>query len=368
MRKTFPFERLLAISALAPLIFGCQQADQVLPFELDEGQGATVMLGTNGGIISVPPSFALDFPVGSLPGATSVQVLPRITEPFPSDAGIVVPGTAFDITPVGTLLATPARVEIAIPELQQAGDAVRLSVALIRGDGSVATFIGSYDLTNGILVAEIDELGSVAAVISAGAIPVSTNLPPTLGGGSVSPPPPPPALGGPALAGESGTAFVAECAPDARQCFTSGLVRIWVDDVVEERLGEDLFLLNPTVSANIDFISFDQSGVPAEVVGSVTMDGDLRARIGRAINGKEVSATESTGPGQTPTPTAVSIVGNKMTLSETSDSTDVALEFGVTGIGTSEMITLRVEGQVLFPNDVGDDSIGWIYAHIRLRR
>jgi hypothetical protein len=60
MRKHCPIERLGLIVALSVLVAGCQQADQTLLFELAEGQGATLTIGTNGGIISVPPSFSLN--------------------------------------------------------------------------------------------------------------------------------------------------------------------------------------------------------------------------------------------------------------------------------------------------------------------
>lgn len=375
MRKPCPIERLLAVAGLLVLAAGCQQADQTLPFELAAGEGATLTIGTSGGTISVPPSFSLSFPAGALTASVSVDVTPRVSAPFPSDAGIPVPGSAFDVGPVGTILALPARVEIGVPaDLLEPGDDVRLSVALLRQDGSVATFGGTYDVTNGILTAEIDELGPVAAVISADAIPVLSGVPDSLSGGSFPPPPPaPPAPSGAALANHGGIEFSASCSLEARQCFTSGLIRVWADDTVRGRLGDDLFLLNPNVQANFDFVEFDQNGVPISVVGSVSIDGDLRARLNSTVSSYGIEDGATTGQTADPTVTTVQVTGNLLILGETMTSAgdiqfNEEVRFGITGIGTSEMLTLEFTADVEFDNDDGSVTVGQVTAHIRLRR
>jgi hypothetical protein len=152
--------RYWLVAAASVMLAACQQVDQALPFDLAAGTGATVTLGPNGGTVSVPPSFSINFPAGSLPMSTTVDVAPRISGPFPGDAGASVPGSTFDVGPVGTMLSTPARVELAVdPALLDAGDEVRISIAVVRQGGSVATFDADYDLTNGIVSADIDELG-----------------------------------------------------------------------------------------------------------------------------------------------------------------------------------------------------------------
>lgn len=372
MRTKYPHERLWTVAALSILLAGCQQADQVLPFELSDDAGATITIGQNGGTVTVPPAFSLEFPAGSLSGSTSVTVVPRISGPFPNDAGTAVPGTAFDVGPVGTTLINPAQVEIAVdPTLVEASDAVRLSVAVQREDGTVATFDGTYDVTNGVLVAEIDELGPIAAVVSLDAIALELGAPPSLSGGTV-PAPAPPASGGPQAAQFGGIDFLASCAPEARQCFSSGLIRLWADEVVQRRMGEDLWFLNPTVSASLEFLAFDQFGIPTQVFGSVSVDGNVRAKFNSTVSGYEMEDGASTGPGSSPQPTGLTITGNVMTMDQTTTSSgsvefNETFAFGITGIGTTEMMTIEVEAEIEFDNEDGTVEVGIIVAHIRLR-
>lgn len=373
MRTYSPRQRCWTAVALASLLSACQQFDQALPFALADGETATRTVGADGGIVSIPPSFSLDFPQGSLSGSVTVEVAPRSADPFPADRGAAVRGTAFDIAPVGTTLATPARVELAVdPALLEAGEDVRLALALIRQDGSVATFQGTYDVTDGILAADIDELGPVAAVVAADAIPVDLESPPSLGGGSIAPPSAP-APSGPALATPGGVEFTASCSPDGRPCFSSGLIRLWADDVVRERLGDRIFLVGPSVEASLDFIEFDANGVPTQVVGSVRIDGALRARLNTTVTKIAIDDGVSTGPSTDPTPTPLQISGNLMILSQTTgeDGTvelDEQVEFGVTGIGTSEMLVMEVEADIDFDNEDGSVTTGVLTAHVRLRR
>jgi hypothetical protein len=158
-------------SALLMLLSGCLQGDQTLPFDVGGDGSAQVDIGDSGGVVSLLPAIAILFPAGSFAGVVTVQPLDG---PFPDAAGVPVLGTAFDIEPAGTTLAVPARVELNVPiGGLQPGDEVRLAVGVARSDGSVVAFQGTYDITNGILTAEIDELGPVAAIVFADAIPVA---------------------------------------------------------------------------------------------------------------------------------------------------------------------------------------------------
>lgn len=372
MRNYCPTGSLLAVLALAVLTAGCQQVDQQLPFDLAEGEGATVSLGPNGGTVSVPPSFSIDFPAGSLSGLTSVEVTPRTSAPFPADAGSSVPGSAYDVGPVGTVLGAPAMVEIRVaPELLEAGDDLRLAVAVQRADQSVATFVGTYDFVNGVLRAEIDELGSVAAVVSLDAIPVALSAPPVLGGGTF-PQPSAPAPSGPAPSSHGGLEFEAACSPEARQCFASGLIRIWADEVVRERMGDELFLLSPTVEVNLDFLAFDPSGFPTQVIGGLSVEGDLRARFSSGVTGYDINDGVTTGPTTAPQPTTVQVTTGIIYFGETTN-TDLTVNvneevrYSITGIGTTEMMTIELEVGLRFANDVGPDTVGFITAQVRLR-
>ncbi len=367
MRNYSPIERLWVVPAVLAFLSACQQVDQSLPFELEDGAGATVTIGTNGGIVSVPPSFSMEFPAGGYSGP--VTVFPRIDAPFPGDAGLPVPGTAFDIGPVGTALPVPARVELAVPiELLEVGEEVRLVIALLRDDGSVATFSANYDVTNGILSAEIDELGPVAAVLMADAIAIGEGVAPALSGGSFSPPTPAPPVPGASLTSHGGVEFTASCSPDAQFCFSSGIVQIWVDDVVRARLGESLFLVGAEVDAHLDFLTFDQSGQPTSVIGEIRIGGELRARIGSIVTNEEVDDFQSTGAGTGAIVTSVTLVGTTMTLAETTNEINAEFEYTITGIGTSELLTIQLEIEIEFDNDDDSVEIGVVTAHLRLRR
>jgi hypothetical protein len=372
MRKHYPTERLRAVAVLSLLVAGCQQSDQTLPFELAEGESATSTIGPTGGTVSFPPSFSLAFPNGSLGTSTTVDVVRRISGPFPGDAGQPVPGTAYDVGPVGTMLGVPARVELAVdPSLLQVGEDIKLSVAVLRMDGSVATFGGTYDVTNGTLVAEIDELGPIAAVVQLDAIALGFGDPPPLGGGSF-PQPSAPSPVGPSLTSDGSVSFEAACSPEARQCFASGLISVWADDVVRTRLGDELFLLDPTVSASLEFVTFDQFGIPTEIIGSVSVGGDLRARFNSSVTSYEMEDGVTTGPGSNPVPTGLSVSGNIMVIETTTNSGgdldgDVELEFGIAGIGTTQMMTIRLEAEVDFDNEDQTTVTGKVIAYVRLR-
>ncbi len=371
MRTSCPSHRLPVAVTLALALAGCQQTDQELPFELAPDQGADVQIGIDGGTVGLPPSFALEVPANALTSPVVVTVQQLFGASFPSDAGVAVPGTAFDLQPVGTRLDESARVEIRVPvDALEEGQEARVSVAVVQADGSVKTYDGAFDLTSGVLSAEIDELGPIAAVITADAIAVAPGPPATLPGGSF---PPPPTTVGPAPAPGDGVLFEGSCSPDARQCFSSGLVRLWADEVVLRRLGDDLFLLNPTVTASLDFIDFDADGVPTQLVGSVSVDGNLKARFNSSVSSYRLSEVVRTGPGGLPSATTLDVTGNVLVVGETTsgDGTiefNQELEYGITGIGTSEMLIIELEAEIDFATSSGPDEVGRVTAHLRLRR
>ena len=355
---------------LAPLA-ACQQTDQKLPFELDGGGQTTI--GITGGLISIPPSFSLQFPAGALAGNTNVTAEVRLTA-FPNDAGALVPIASYDIGPAGTQLLQPARVQIAVPtELLEAGEQLSLSVALLTLGGDIVTQATTYDLTSGLLTADITELGSIAAVVAADAIPVGDLASiPSLGGGSIAPPSP---VGGPAGAPThpGGKDFEASCSTEEQQCFSSGIVQIWVDDVVRQRLGEDLALLNTTVSGRIEFYNF-VSNVPTQVEAFLEVQGYLRTRLNSAVVGRRIEdeVTLFTGPGSSMSPTTVTFTApgsnQQMILAQTSEDSPEVIGYSVSGVGTGEQLTLRLQGELSFSNQNGPPTIGIIVAHVRLRR
>ena len=367
MRNSRPLGALALVGVLA----SCQQTDQQLPFELDGGGQQTI--GISGGLISIPPSFSLEFPAGSLSGNTTVTADIRLTA-FPSTAGTVVPGFAYDLGPVGTQLATPARVQIAVPpDLLEAGQDLSLAVALLTQGGSIVTQVTSYDLVNGFLTAYIDELGPVAAVVATDAIPVGDlSAIPSLGGGSMGPPVPAPTPVGPAGTHVPGSvAFNASCSTFEQRCFSSGIVSVWVDDVVRDRLGADIVLFNTTVDATFEFYAFNQSNVPTQAYGWLELDGELRTRLNSVVAGRRVGDEVEvfTGNGTSPSGTAVAFSGNLMTLAQTSEDDPEVLEYSIAGIGTGEQLTVQFEGTINFSNPSPDPpTVGQIVVQVRLRR
>ena len=313
---------------------GCLlQQDQRLPLELDEGETAARTIGTAGGILSFPPDFSLNVPAGALSSSASLTVAPRIGAPFPSEAGVVLPGTAFDINPAGLTLASPARVEIRVPEvLLELGDAVRLGIALL----------------------EID------------AIEIEAGLPPTLGGGTFSGAPSP--VSGAASSTESNSRYGSSCSPDARRCFSSGLVRVWISQSLRDRIGDDLVIVAMTVFTDLDFSGSDAAGQPTSAVGEITVAGTLKARLGQTVTSYDFDEHRVTGSGGAATVTGLSIAGNQMVFGDITGEGSNTIEFGLTRIATGELLTLRIEEEIELDNDDGSTTTGTVILHVRLRR
>ena len=355
------------------VLASCQQTDQQLPFELDGG-GQTISIGPSGGVISIPPNFSLEIPPGALASSVSIEAVKRIAA-FPNDAGQLVPIDAYDITaPPGTTLALPARVQIAVPsELLDAGEELSLSVGLLTSGGDVVTQVTSYDLNNGFLTADIGELGPVAAVVASDVIPVlDFNDIPALTGGSFAPPAP--VSPGPALSHgpvpPGAVRFSASCSTLVQSCFASGIVSIWVDETVHERLGAEIILYNANVQGEFEFSGF-VGNVPTLAYGELTLDGELRARLNSVVAGRRAGEEVSmyTGGGASASSTAVTFSGNFMTLAQTSEDSPAVLEYAVTGVGTGEQLTLQFEGDIEFSNPSPQPpDVGHIAVQVRLRR
>ncbi len=362
-----------ALAAVVCLLASCQQTDQQLPFELDGG-GQTVSIGPSGGVISVPPNFSIEIPAGALGALVSVAATQRVTA-FPNVEGDLVPISAYDVGPAGTALLQPARVQIKVPpELLGAGDELSLALALLTSGGDVVTQVTSYDLNSGFLTADIMQLGPVAAVVAADAIPVGDidDLP-TLTGGSFAPPAPVSPAGpaqshGPVPAGA--VRFSANCSTFVQSCFASGIVQIYVDEVVYQRLGADIVLYNANVEGEFEFSGFI-GNVPTLAYGDLSLDGELRARLNSVVAGRraEEEISMHTGGGASPSATVVTFSGNVMTLAQTSEESPAALEYGVTGVGTGEQLTLQFEGDIEFSNPSPEPpDLGHVVVQVRLRR
>jgi hypothetical protein len=248
---------------------------------------------------------------------------------------------------------------------------------MILPDGTLDTYGTTYDITNGIITAEIDRLGPIAVIVTADAIALLAGNPALLTGGSF-PPPPTPSAAGAALVDPGTTLFESSCSPGGRLCFSSGIVRVWADTVVHNRLGDDLFLLSPSISASFTFTDYDLNGLPTGIVGDVQLTGDLRSRINSAVSNYDLQSGITTGPTSDPTITGLSVTGNLLTLDFTATvddsgevleiTSDEIVKFDIKGIGTTEQLTVEVEADIEFENAEGPPTTGRVIAHLRLRR
>ena len=354
MRRLRRSDLLAAAGTALVISGGCRQADQALPFEPLEGQSASSTLGADGGVLALPPALSLRLPAGAVSQDVFFAVTPRIGSTFPASAGPVVPGTAFDIGPAGLDLALPARVDLALPEAWlQPDDRVRLAVATLRSDGSVSTSPGWYDATNGILSADLAVIGPIAAVISAAAIPVMRD-PPLLGGG-VFPI-------GPTIS------YAARCGPDTSSCASMAGVSVWASAEIIERFGSDLTLLLVELDLRLDLLSFDSGGLPISASLAVDLRGALRASIGMAVGGAEVTEIFVSGLGTTAVPTSVVVAGNELRLAQTSRRLNDRLGFAVDPSGGGQSVTLRVEHVVQMRNAGGSFGTGFLTFLVDLNR
>ncbi|HSW31558.1 MAG TPA: hypothetical protein VLH75_18875 [Longimicrobiales bacterium] len=359
---------------------GCLQSDQALPFELEEGATASRTIGPLGGTISLSSGIAIVFPVGALKNGTQITLTPRLDAAFPGDAGSIIPGTVFDVAPAGIQLAVPARVSLRLPvKGLPAADAVRLGVAQASAGRANLVGSGSYDGTSGLLSASLLMLGPVAAVLSDDAIPVGTGLPPTLGGGTFGGASPvgawragawgagEPAGDGPLLA-DAGQRFDASCRPEARRCFSSGMVQVWASKALLDRLGGTLVILSPRLEADLVFSGMDANGLPTQALGSLSLKGTLRAQLGGGVSSYEVDESFRTGAGSdVPVATGVRFASNNLILSRTSDGDNRTMQYGLSPIGTGRLLTLRVEEEVEMENDDGSTTKGTVILFARLR-
>lgn len=370
-----------AVLCLALVLGACLQSDQRLPFEVEEGTAVSRTVGPAGAVLSLAAGISVVIPPGALTTSTTVTLTPRLDAAFPGDAGRVVPGTVFDVAPAGLTLLHPARVTLRLPaRALQEGESVRVGVARAAAGRSQVIAEGSYDATAGLLTASTTTLGPLAAVVADDAIPMGTGTPPTLGGGSFATGAGGVAPAGVGADGEAGPvgphaasaaqAFAATCRPEARRCFSSGLVQVWASPSLTERLGGELVLLSPRLEADVSFGEVGPDGFPTEAVGRVSMRGTLRARLGQTVTSYDVDESFRTGPGaasSAPVITRVRVSGNRMTLERTTDKDDRVMEYGLMPMGTGRQLTLRVEQEVDLENEDGSTTRGTVILHVRLR-
>lgn len=358
--------------ALALWSAACLQSDQKLPFELDEGASATGSIGPAGGTVSLASGVAVTIPAGALTVATQITLTPRLDASFPGDAGRVIPGTVFDLAPEGLALLQPARVALRIPGQDVSADQqILLGVAQTAAGRSDLLASGSYDATARLLTAELTTLGPVAAVLADDAIPVGGGTPPTLGGGvfssGASGVSAPQGSDAPAPVDALTQRFVSVCRPEARRCFSSGLLQVWASPELLDRLGGNLAILAPRLAADLTFGRIGATGVPAEALGRLSIRGTLRVQLGRGVSSYEIDETFNTGTSAVPSTTSMRIQGNRLVLDRTTDGSNRTMEYELKAVGTGRMLTIRAEEEVELENDDGSTTTGTVIIHVRLR-
>lgn len=356
-------------SVLALVLAACLQADQSLPFDVDDSLPVARSIGPGGGVLSLASGLSLIVPPGALATSTQIGATARAGS-FSDAAGFVVPGTAYDLTPAGLSFKVPARLQLRLvnPGLA-ASDLLRLGLARETGGAAPRLEGGSFDITSGILAADIMGLGGVAAVVAADAIPLETGQPPTLEGGNLGEGPSGVSGAGGEPSAAAGSGFSAFCEPSGRPCFASGLVQLWMSQELKDRLGGDVTLLTPTVSAELTFEGIGASGQPTLVTGSVSVQGSLRARVGQSITHYPVDEAFVTGDGTGgATPTSMRVTGNTVVLAQTTDGANRTFEYGLRRVGSGQMLVVRMEHDVELENADGSKTTGTVILHVRLRR
>jgi len=82
--------------------------------EVESGQATERTVGASGGAVSLPPPFSMNVPSGALGTNASITVQRRLTAPFPSDVGVVLLGTSFDLAASGLAFALPVKVQMRV--------------------------------------------------------------------------------------------------------------------------------------------------------------------------------------------------------------------------------------------------------------
>ena len=175
------FRSLVAVAA-AGVGAACQQ-EQSLPFSVDQTATVEKTIGNAGGTVSTPAGAALVFPSGAVNASTPVTVAPAAPTTRIAAIGAPVATTSITITPAGQTLRAPAQFETRIsPSAAQREDAW-LSVVLLETPDGVRVFPNvGIDLSNGILRADIDQLGTLTAIVppEGAHFPVKAGTPPAL--------------------------------------------------------------------------------------------------------------------------------------------------------------------------------------------
>lgn len=154
--------RRIAVATALLALVGCEQETQTLPFDVETSVTRTV--SSRGGTVSTPAGASVHFPSNSLSSTVDVSIA-TTTAPAEILRSGAPASEAFRIEPVGTVLDNPADLAL---KFQATTDPSRAWLATIvsSANGAVRRYGTSrVDLSLGIVSADIEQLGVVAAVI-----------------------------------------------------------------------------------------------------------------------------------------------------------------------------------------------------------
>jgi hypothetical protein len=265
--------RLLACVALALATIGCS------PDVIEPNEGpVSATLTEVGGWISTPLGAAVSFPAGALTSNT-VVTLSSAQNPGALEGSAALAGTAFRLEPAGLVLARPAMVELRIPA--SGDDGWLASIVNVMPDGRIVELGHTWvDRTNGIIRAEITELGTVVAVRphAAGVVHVTPLESGVHAAGSN------PAIA--SMGSAHGSGFTMQCGSEGARC--SGISAQLGGNLLGRSIGRAA-LVYPELTGTLQLAD-------GSVEGSVVLAGSLRAEIGGVGVPSHLRVTISAGP------------------------------------------------------------------------
>lgn len=275
----------LSLLTLALGAAACAQQDQALPFDAP-GATTSQTIGAAGGTVSTARGASVQFPSGSVSGATTVT-LTTLASPV-STPGATPAGTgSFRLAPEGTALQQPAAVSLKLGAQLPAGQAWLASVLNVTPQGRQEIGAADVDLTAGLVTTSIRTLGTLTAVVpERSAVVRATRL------GSAR-----------ASLAASGAAANAVPTPTTRTLSGScGDVDHRCD--IQFQVSEGLLALADSVAlvypAESGTITVGGTGAS----GSLTLTGTLRSKIAQVSDGEQITVVATATPATVVTETA----------------------------------------------------------------
>lgn len=341
-------------AALALLALACEQEPQELPFALDSDDPVTQTVdASRETVLSSPAGASLRVPPQALASGTQITMTPQPTANTVGAAtgGQIIPGTVFAVTPQGAPLANPAALDLRFPQ-QSLTPSQEIGLIAVNNTGEKVAYLrtATVDLSSRVVRGEIDQLGTVGAMVATDVVaPQAGALPPATGGTIAS------ATAG-ALAGAPVT-YAASCSVvSGNSCAgAGGVINIRASESILNRYGATrLGLVGSVIEAELTFDPLTNL-----VTGSISFESAMRMRLGGSVSGTLVYDELVTGPGSTPQPTPYVVQGAEVIIDGQHYPFTVA----------NNTLTLHIPPtEIELENDDGSTTTGTIAASIVLRR